>query len=194
MAESDTQDEGRELEGGEAWREAYEGRRPFFRRLERKLELLIDELVEGEALSVAPIEVRTKEVDSFVEKIDRKNYEAPFDQMMDIVGVRVIAYYVDDCRQIGKLVEREFDVDDDHSSRGEEPRDPDRFGYESLQYVVSLRPDRAALTDWAPFAGLKFEIQVRTVLQTCMGRDLTQARLQGQRGSSARAEASAFPA
>jgi putative GTP pyrophosphokinase len=42
---------------------------------------------------------------------------------------------------------------------------PDRFGYLSLHYVVSLSHNRAILTEYKKCAGIKAEIQVRSILQ-----------------------------
>src|SRR5207302_1889866 len=41
----------------------------------------------------------------------------------------------------------------------------DQFGYQSDHYIMSLRSGRAEKREWAKFAGLKAEIQVRTALQ-----------------------------
>jgi hypothetical protein len=43
--------------------------------------------------------------------------------------------------------------------------DPDRFGYLSLHYVVSLNEGRLALPEYRNFDNVKFEIQIRSILQ-----------------------------
>lgn len=41
----------------------------------------------------------------------------------------------------------------------------DRFGYLSLHYIVSLSEDRTNLTEYKEFQNIKFEIQIRSMLQ-----------------------------
>ncbi|HAT4112086.1 hypothetical protein WHY34_04515 [Clostridium perfringens] len=43
--------------------------------------------------------------------------------------------------------------------------DPDRFGYLSLHYVVSLKENRLSLPEYSVFKGLKLEIQIRSISQ-----------------------------
>jgi len=43
--------------------------------------------------------------------------------------------------------------------------EPDRFGYMSLHYIVYLNDSRSKLPEYIGLTGLKFEIQIRTILQ-----------------------------
>ena len=43
--------------------------------------------------------------------------------------------------------------------------DPDRFGYVSLHYVLELSPERSRMSEYRRFAGLKAELQIRSLLQ-----------------------------
>jgi len=115
--------------------------------------------VDGEAIALSQIESRTKTVKSFVEKVTSKGkYANPLEEMTDLVGLRVIVYYPDDVRAVGTLIEREFDIDWANSSRRGEDDPPDRFGYRSDHYIVRTPAEER-------FAGLRAEIQVRTVMQ-----------------------------
>ncbi len=144
---------------------AFEARRPTQVRFTAKLESLIQDLVRAENIIFHLTESRTKEVQSFREKASRptKAYESPLDEITDLSGVRIIAYYQDEVDEIGGIIEAEFAVDTCnsviHKPEGAE------FGYLSRHYVVQLSPKRATLSEWSEFAGLKAEIQVRTVLQ-----------------------------
>jgi len=116
-------------------------------------------------LSFHLAESRTKDVQSFRDKASRptKAYDNPLDEITDLSGIRIIAYYQDEADQIGSLIEEEFAVD----ARNSVIHRPDgaEFGYLSRHYVVQLSSKRATLSEWSGFAGLKAEIQVRTVLQ-----------------------------
>ena len=41
----------------------------------------------------------------------------------------------------------------------------ERFGYQSVHYLVALKEDRTSLSEYLQYKGLIAEIQVRTILQ-----------------------------
>ncbi|WP_432592679.1 GTP pyrophosphokinase [Stenotrophomonas maltophilia] len=147
------------------WVIAFEARRPNQARFTEKLESLVRDLMVAGNLGFHLAESRTKDVQSFRDKASRptKAYENPLDEITDLSGIRIIAYYQDEADQIGSLIEEEFAVD----ARNSVIHKPDgaEFGYLSRHYVVQLSSKRAMLSEWSGFAELKAEIQVRTVLQ-----------------------------
>lgn len=147
--------------------EKYRQTRPLCENFTTKLRELFEQLLEANDVEVENVESRTKSVDRFSEKIKRgdKSYDDPLSQVTDLCGLRIVTYYLEDVDRVGDIIQKEFDVDDQNSLDKSEAIDPDRFGYLSVHYVVSLDKGRAHLTEWRPFSGLKAEIQVRTVLQ-----------------------------
>ena len=115
---------------------------------------------------ITPRPTGSKDRMSLARKLGRpdKNYKALSD-ITDIAGVRVTAYFAQDVNRIAAKIEGEFVVDKKNSIDKRVPSDPDRFGYQSLHYVVSLPEARCALTECSRFRGLKFEIQIRSILQ-----------------------------
>ena len=81
------------------------------------------------------------------------------------MGLRVITYFEDDVNKIAKMIEEEFEIDRANTIDKRQLLDPDRFGYLSLHYVISLGKERGKLTEYARFQGLKAEIQIRSILQ-----------------------------
>jgi putative GTP pyrophosphokinase len=150
-----------------ALEEQYALRRVTYLSYADRLEKLMTELLKAQALEVVQIESRAKDVPSFLRKVEENpgKYPSPFEQIHDMAGVRIIAYYLSDVPVIDAIVEREFEVDSENSWKSGDRVDADRFGYASDHYVVSISTPRADLAEWQPFAGLKAEIQVRTVLQ-----------------------------
>ncbi|MCK4476216.1 MAG: hypothetical protein KAU16_05765 [Methanophagales archaeon] len=148
------------------WRNIYKGRYHTYEDFTNKLQNLISVLLQEHKVD-AQIESRTKSIESFVEKIQRegKNYHSPLEEITDLVGIRIIAYYKEDVDKIGEIIKTEFDVDWKNSIDKVQTLDPDRFGYLSVHYVISLPSPRKELTEWNAFANIKAEIQVRTVLQ-----------------------------
>lgn len=130
-----------------------------------RLEWLLRVLLSGEGRDVHQIESRCKGVDEFREKTDRKGYQDPLREMTDLVGLRVIMYYDADVTFAAGLIERELLVDPALSVDWRTPDDPSRFGYASKHLICTLDARRAELPEWRPFADIRVEIQLRTVLQ-----------------------------
>ena len=70
-----------------------------------------------------------------------------------------------DVEKISRLIEKEFAVDKNNSMNKANAMDIDRVGYLSVHYVVQFRSSRIKLLEYDAFDGLRFEIQVRTLLQ-----------------------------
>lgn len=151
----------------EEWGNHFRLVRPKIEAFTEVLERLIVELLDVRRVEVAQIEARTKEIDSFIGKIQRKNekYSDPLVEITDQSGIRVIAYYPADAAEIGTMIEEEFDIDWNNSVRPGLEADPQRFGYRSDHYVVSLSTARRELAEWASHRNRTAEIQVRTVMQ-----------------------------
>jgi putative GTP pyrophosphokinase len=147
------------------WGTEYSARRDWYEWLtERLKERIVTSLAEA-GIDVFNVESRTKSAQSFVGKIEARKdvkFEDPLREIIDLVGVRVITYYLEDVEKVGELIQREFQVDKavavDKASD-----EPDRFGYKSVHYVVMLSPRRRDSREWPP--DVRAEIQVRTALQ-----------------------------
>jgi putative GTP pyrophosphokinase len=151
----------------EEWGNRYRNIRGTCEALTGRLRALVVDLLAEENLEVIQIEARTKAVESFTEKISRKRakYANPLREITDLVGLRIITYYLEDVARVGEILKKEFQVDQTHSVDKAAGLDPDRFGYTSVHYVVGLSPDRRKLVEWRPYANYRAEIQVRTALQ-----------------------------
>jgi putative GTP pyrophosphokinase len=149
------------------WGEAYREKFANFHAFTAKLETLICDLLSGEGIDVVQVESRAKTVDSFVEKLLRKDgkYSNPLNDITDLAGVRVIAYYREDVERIVGLVNREFAIDEADSVQRGVDLPPDRFGYVSDHVIVSVGESRRDLAEWSSFKDLRAEIQVRTATQ-----------------------------
>jgi putative GTP pyrophosphokinase len=53
----------------------------------------------------------------------------------------------------------------EQSDKGRELIEKERFGYQSIHYLVRIKPDRARLAEYERYRGAVAEIQVRTILQ-----------------------------
>ncbi len=132
----------------------------------QRLYFLLDELLSHTNIPIDHITRRVKTLESFLEKVEGKRYyDAPFDTITDIAGLRIVTYYHDHIDQVRELLEREFTIDADQSVDKSANLEADRFGYRSLHLVVSLSPVREGLAEWQPFQGMAAEIQIRSILQ-----------------------------
>lgn len=130
-----------------------------------KMNILIKELLDQEKISYHSIENRVKEKNSLAKKIDGKNKYQDLSEITDIVGCRIISYFEIDVEKIVALLFKEFKIDEVNSIDKKKILDPDRFGYLSYHIICSINDERAQLREYKNYKDLKFEIQVRTILQ-----------------------------
>ena len=119
-----------------------------------------------EGVHVHAISHRVKSRESLVVKLNRPDVSyRSLGDLTDIAGVRVITYYASDVERVAEIVERECEIDEENSIDKGALLDPDRFGYLSLHYVVSLRRSRGRAGSKKDRTGPKAEIQIRSILQ-----------------------------
>ena len=82
--------------------------------------------------------------------------------MEDICGLRIICYYPSDLDKISKLLSSEFDILE--STDKADLLEPDRFGYRSIHFIVSIKKEWSNAPNYRGLDSLKAEIQVRTIL------------------------------
>lgn len=126
---------------------------------------LLNILLHNSKISIHSIHFRVKEESSLKEKIEKKNKYESISDITDIIGLRVITYYSSDTDKVEEIIKSEFSVDVKNTIDKRKTHEPDRFGYMSLHYVVSLNKKRLSLPEYENFKGMKFEIQIRTILQ-----------------------------
>lgn len=132
----------------------------------KKINALIDELLTDESIQCHSINGRSKDIDSLRKKISKpeKNYQQLTD-ITDLCGIRIITYFSNDVDNVAKIIEKEFIIDRKNSIDKRHENDPDRFGYLSLHYVAQLNNKRHSLPEYKKFKEMKFEIQIRSILQ-----------------------------
>ena len=146
--------------------EQYDAKRNLYEKFGQEIKHQLENILREEELVYNLISSRLKKRDKLSEKIDRKRDKyAQLEDITDIAGVRVITYYIADVNKVAEIVEQEFAVDRENSIDKSAALEPDRFGYCSVHYVVEMSPERLKLRGYKAYAGLKCEIQIRSVLQ-----------------------------
>ncbi|WP_196599211.1 GTP pyrophosphokinase [Aliivibrio fischeri] len=127
-----------------------------------EVEFILSKAVEEENIGVASISSRAKSESSFCEKIHRKNYVNPFEEITDFSGARVVYLYASDRIKLESVIEKKFNIIEKVDKvLG---ADVDQFGYGALHYLVSLKPAYLKAR-YKELANLVCEVQVRTILQ-----------------------------
>lgn len=135
--------------------EEYRQAKPACEDAAVKVKATLEKVFKKSGLIVAAIESRVKTEESLAGKLELKGSKyASLADITDIVGVRVITFYIDDVDKVASAVERLFKVDWENSVDKRKIHEIDSFGYMSLHYICSM--------DGFPY---RFEIQMRTVLQ-----------------------------
>lgn len=108
-------------------------------------------LTEG-GIQIYDLTARLKTPQSLEEKLRRKGPYSYLQEVTDLVGLRVITYFVEDVTAVSRLLEAQFEVDWQNSADKSKLLDPDRFGYMGVHYVLRQ-------------GGMAFEVQIRSILQ-----------------------------
>ncbi|MCK7047834.1 MULTISPECIES: GTP pyrophosphokinase [Enterobacter] len=126
---------------------------------------LLSRLIKVANVNIHSIHFRVKERKSLKTKIETKNKYECLNDITDVLGVRIITYYSNDIDIIEGIIKSNFIVDKENTIDKRKTHEPDRFGYMSLHYVVSCSDQRSELVEYIDFKGMRFEIQIRTILQ-----------------------------
>lgn len=150
----------------EALANEFDAQRELLNGFAEILLTLVKALLAGRGIPISSVAGRVKDRKSFLRKVVwRTKKYSTIAAVTDLVGIRVVTFFVDDIDRVADLVESEFAIDRPNSVDKRRLDDLDSFGYQSLHFVVSLNESRAKLSEYARFAGLKAEIQIRTLLQ-----------------------------
>lgn len=144
----------------------YDAMLPIYRRLERIVEISLQNIIDSNGLTVTAVSARVKSRESLAGKLALKGdkYHSLGD-ITDILGARVITFYTDDVDRIAALTEKLFDIDWENSVDKRRLHDTDSFGYNSLHYICRLPKSIVSEPDCPQLNEIGFELQLRTTLQ-----------------------------
>jgi len=138
---------------------------PLHSRLTESVVAIVENLLKSKKIDYLAVSGRTKTKNSVIEKVARKGYRNPAEQLTDLSGIRIIVFFESAISDVSELINQAFSVDQDNSLNQDSLLSADQIGYRSVHFVCDIGPERASLPEFEELAGLKFEFQVRTVLQ-----------------------------
>ena len=135
--------------------------------LNRLLSVLIDDMeskTEGSAPNVM-IKGRVKKFENFylkvLEKSRKQSIDSPFEDIHDILGLRIIVPFLEDIEKIGSRISEICAIREiKHKSQDLSIRE---FGYDSLHFIIRIPKELCDIVSISD--NLNCEVQVRTILQ-----------------------------
>ena len=146
--------------------EQYRALLPVYNQLSEIVPEKLKAFFQEAGIVVTAVEHRVKTEKSLTGKLQLKGgkYKSIYD-ITDLVGIRVITFYIDDVDKVASMVERLFEIDWENSIDKRKAHEIDSFGYLSLHYICRI-PESSYLDPEHPELNrIRFEVQMRTVLQ-----------------------------
>lgn len=144
--------------------EKYKIMKPKYEKLGFTVVEIIKDLLHKNNIDVLLVYYRTKEEESFLEKIERKEYKNPFKKMEDLSAMRVICYYDNDIELVESLIKNNFKTKKQQRTKKSELINPEKFGYRSVHLIAEISNSWKNKEKFKELNGLKIEIQIRTIL------------------------------
>ena len=145
--------------------EWYAKNRGIYEALAKRVESILQEILDYKKINYYSINSRPKTVESYKQKASRGKYKEPRTEIMDMAGIRVITYTDSDAKEVYEIVKDVFNIQPEHSIDKTKELGINRVGYRSIHCVGTLGKQRLKLPENKIFKDMCFEIQIRTILQ-----------------------------
>jgi putative GTP pyrophosphokinase len=144
----------------------------FFEDCARAVYTVLQTALAARSIPVHSVEWRAKSIESFARKVSRPSdvdplapkYSEPLKEITDLAAVRVITFFLETVETVSNLIEEEFEVIE-KTNRTSLLQEEERFGYQSIHYLIRFNAKRNALPEYSRFRETIAEVQVRTILQ-----------------------------
>jgi ppGpp synthetase/RelA/SpoT-type nucleotidyltranferase len=144
----------------DALRIEFEKHSALYKSLSEEAFYALESALAQEGIKYHSIPFRIKKVGSFLDKADRKELDKPFEQITDIVGLRVVCLFLSDIPRVGDVIRRVFEVVSEDNKL--EDQQVSSVGYFSVHFIARMKKEYSG-PRYDPIAGAAFEIQVRTI-------------------------------
>lgn len=132
-----------------------------YKAFTKNLVQIIENLLKENNITFLSVTYRIKNIHKCIEKIKRKNYKNPVEDLLDLCGIRIICYFQKDIEAIFNLLEKNFQIIDNKKNIN---NDPTKFGYRSKHIIIKLLDDWYNIPIFKNSQNIKVEVQIRTIL------------------------------
>lgn len=138
----------------------YDEKAAINERLRVEAEFTLKQILEKRSIKTHEISSRVKTFESFLKKAKNKESKEPFEEIQDIVGLRVVCLFLSDIPKIVESIRESFDILSEDDKIKE--KDASSLGYLSVHFTVRLS-EKCSGPRYDEIVGIPFEIQVRTI-------------------------------
>lgn len=145
--------------------EWYESKFSLYENLSKEIHRILGIVLKQRKIKFQDISFRAKSLESFQTKLQSGVTFVNPKQTQDLAGIRIVCFAKSDVILVCNIIENIFSV---MSKKGgdDEKIIPNISGYSDIQYVCRLPKSRInSAEELKQFENIRFEIQVRTVLQ-----------------------------
>ncbi len=133
---------------------------------------IVEEAIKKHEIPIHSVQARAKDPASLGRKAatpsendpTQLKYSDPLKQITDLSAIRIITFFPRTIEQIDSMLREEFEILE-RSDKSKDLLEEEKFGYQSIHYLVKLNPARSMLSEYQRFTGAITEVQVRTILQ-----------------------------
>jgi ppGpp synthetase/RelA/SpoT-type nucleotidyltranferase len=139
---------------------------PIYEQMVEVIPEKLKDFFADAGIIMAAMEHRVKTEESLTGKLRLKGskYNSIHD-VTDVVGIRVITFYIDDVDKVASVLERWFEIDWENSIDKRKAHEIDSFGYLSVHYICRIPESSYTDPEHPEMNQIRFEVQMRTVLQ-----------------------------
>jgi putative GTP pyrophosphokinase len=137
----------------------YDNKKFLFQKIQEEASRILSQEINIKRIQFI-LHKRIKKFESFYDKIHKKEIKSPFEEIHDIIGLRIVCLFLSDIKKITNIIEKHFDIVKDEDKIISD--DLKRFGYMARHFDVKFK-DASLLNQ--DFKNIVFEIQLRTIVQ-----------------------------
>lgn len=136
-----------------------------YKKMQHDVEDIINTLIEANHIKISTMSLRIKSEQALRNKVISKDKYQHLEDITDILGCRILTLFESDVERILELLEDTFEVSEIVDKRKKSKHNRIEFGYNSVHMVVKFTDERCKLVEYQKYQDIRFEIQLRTVLQ-----------------------------
>jgi ppGpp synthetase/RelA/SpoT-type nucleotidyltranferase len=161
-------------EAKKEFREYYLQEHSNLQAAEKGFRNLIVLLLKAGKFPEPKVSSRLKDRAECIKKFDRKYRAAAEDRgegyrikdyITDLIGIRIVCIYESDIEKVSEILKSQFSVVEETNKTAQIEDTDNSFGYKGLHFDLKLSPERQNLPEYSGFGDLRFEVQIRTIVQ-----------------------------